>query len=127
MPLKIFPYEYRRELIREMPGIFVFGDNVHHKGFKGQAIIRGLPNTFGFPTKWLPLVIPDAYFHDGDPEAEASVEEHLLKVEHLLYTGKKVWWPIDGIGTGLAKWPEFAPKLLDRVNSAVLAWRSHYC
>ncbi len=110
-----------------MPGVFVFGDNVHHKGYKGQAIIRGLPNAFGFPTKWLPLTIPDAYFYDDDPEAVAIVDECLLKVELLLSKGKKVWWPVAGIGTGLAKWPEYAPKLLDRVNSAVDGWRRHYC
>jgi hypothetical protein len=126
LPLKIFPYEYERGLIRQMPGIFVFGDNVHHKGYKGQAIIRNLPNAYGFPTKWLPLTIPDAYFSDDDPEAANLVEKHLIEVETLLSKGNKVWWPIAGVGTGLAKWQEYAPKLLERVNGCVRLWLEHY-
>jgi hypothetical protein len=126
MPLKIFPYEYRRDLVSQMPGVFVFGDNVNYKGFKGQAIIRDLPNAYGFETKWLPLTIPDAYFRDGDIEVELIVEKHLLAIERMLVQGKKVWWPKDGVGTGLARWPEFAPKLLNHVNSAVDYWTGHY-
>lgn len=126
MPLKIFPYDYRRDLVKQMPGIFVYGDNVHHKGFKGQAVIRNLPNAFGFPTKWLPLIIPTAYFFDGDPAAEESVYQSLIKIETLLTKGNKVWWPRDGVGTGLAKWQEYAPKMLAQVNQAVVAWKEHY-
>lgn len=109
-----------------MPGIFVFGDNVNHKGFKGQACIRNLPNAFGFPTKWLPLTIPVAYFHDGDPEAESHVEKALLSLETLLVKGHKVWWPVAGVGTGLAKWQETAPVLLQRVNACATEWLYHY-
>lgn len=124
--IKTFPYEYRRDLVAQMPGVFIFGDNVLHKGYKGQAVIRGLPNAFGFPTKWLPLTIPDAYFYDGDPEAEAIVDKALLDVEMMLSKGKLVWWPVNGIGTGLAKWQEFAPQLLCRVNFAISTWLKHY-
>lgn len=126
MPLKVFPYDYRRDLVKHMPGIFVYGDNVHHKGYKGQAVIRGLPNSFGFSTKWLPLRIPDAYFSDDDPEAWNVVNKHLFEVESMLVKGKKVWWPVAGIGTGLAEWPQRAPSLLARVDVVISDWLTRY-
>jgi len=126
MPLKLFPYEYQRDKIAKMPGTFVFGDNVHHKGFKGQAIIRNLPNAYGFPTKWLPLTIPGAYFRDSDPETDKIVNKHLLELETMLTKGRKIWWPQAGIGTGLARWPEFAPEALHKVNNVIQHWLGFY-
>lgn len=126
MPLKVFPYEYRRDLIAQTPGVFIFGDNVLHKGYKGQAVIRGLENSYGFCTKWLPLTITEAYFHDTDDAACERVEAHLLDIEMMLVQGKKVWWPASGIGTGLAEWPKRCPTILRRVNGAVKEWVSRY-
>lgn len=109
-----------------MPGIFVFGDNVLHKGYKGQAVIRGLPNAYGFPTKWLPLTIPDAYFSDNDPEVWVLIRKHLLEIEMMLSKGKRVRWPRDGVGTGLAEWPTRAPRILADVNETIRYWTTFY-
>jgi len=43
------------EILREHPNwIFVYGDNLLHKGTGGAAALRHLPNTYGFVTKKQP-------------------------------------------------------------------------
>ena len=97
-----------------------------HMGHKGQAVIRGLNNAYGFPTKWLPRTIPEAYFNDGDPEVELLITKHLTEIEIMLVKGKKIWWPSSGVGTGLAKWQKYAPMTLQRVNNIIRHWVAFY-
>ena len=60
---------FTRQTVRDNSHcVFVFGDNTERKGFGGQAVIRGLPNTFGIVTKILPNITEESYMSDDNPE-----------------------------------------------------------
>lgn len=128
MPFKVWPTWYSRSEITITPGLFVFGDNMMKKGTKGQAIIRGLPNAYGIPTKFFPSADdPAAFFYDKySQKFDDSVIFHFCKLEQKLQRGDLIYWPKDGIGTGLAKWQETAPKFLARINAIVKEFKERY-
>lgn len=88
--------------------IFVFGDNLCRKGTGGQAVIRYEQNSFGVATKRFPARVECAYFSDREDEIEAMVND-LRKLWTLAQTHSIVF-PSAGLGTGLAKLPEKAPR-----------------
>ena len=112
MPL-IYQKWIMREDLRANPHVFyVFGDNLQRRGFKGQAAqMRGEPNAIGVPTKYRPSMAPEALFYDHTEEAGLHISLGFNQVSLQLNKGKLVVWPLDGIGTGLSKIPENAPKL----------------
>lgn len=85
----------------------------------GQAkFMRGEPNAFGIPTKRkMAHGTPDCYFHDRELDAWDVVEEHFNKLENMEFNCKysAIVFPMDGIGTGLSKLPEYAPNLLKHI------------
>ncbi|MBX2806491.1 MAG: hypothetical protein KTR19_11000 [Hyphomicrobiales bacterium] len=93
--------------------LFVFGDNLERKGYGGQArAARDEPNAVGIATKRSPGMGPDDFFTDGDKTKwEASSAEDLNRLRRHIHAGGVVIWPLDGIGTGLAKLPECAPSI----------------
>lgn len=88
---------------------FIFGDNLVGKGTAGQACIRYCENSIGIPTKRLPTMDEKGFFTDTKEEC-LKVKESLDIIEKLLKEGKLIGFPVDGIGTGLAKMEEKAPK-----------------
>lgn len=46
--------------------IFVFGDNKLRKGKKGAAVLRDMPNSYGFITKKYPSYNNDAYYKPSE-------------------------------------------------------------
>ena len=94
--------------------IFIFGDNLLKKGKLGQAIIRELMNAFGIPTKKAPSTTTDSYFTDDELEDnKLYINAAFLKIE----TGKDIFLPQAGLGTGLAKLAEKAPETLKYIQS----------
>jgi hypothetical protein len=91
---------------------FVFGDNVQRLGLGGQASsMRGEPNSIGVVTKWKPSNEPAAFFYDSEyTQVTALIEEDLKKVEKALKRSFVVL-PKDGLGTGLSRLPELAPRV----------------
>lgn len=88
--------------------IFVFGDNNEGVGFGGQAKeMRGEPNTIGIPTKKSPL---EFYSDIEYEENKNNINKAVNKIINELKKGKTIVFPKDGIGTGLAKLSEVAPK-----------------
>lgn len=74
--------------------------------------MRGEPNAIGVATKWKPSMSPDSYFYDHQiEEVERILELDLIPVWSQLSLGKTVVWPEDGIGTGLSRLPEKAPRI----------------
>lgn len=103
-----------REFIRRNPDCyFIFGDNLKGTGFGGQAKeCRGEPNTIGIPTKKRPSTELTAYFSDSDFESVVRILDDIFNViETLLQENKTVYYPSNGIGTGLAKLPTVSPKI----------------
>lgn len=100
--------------------VFVFGDNLIKKGEAGQAVIRNEPNTFGVPTKKLPLMSTDSFFSDAYSEYEAarSALKHLWRI-HLL--NKVVVLPKQKIGSGLARLQDNSPKIAKMIDDFYVA------
>ena len=100
--------------------LYVFGDNVQRKGMGGQAKeMRGEPNAVGIATKWKPTISTDAFFSDQDIEEIQDIQSNdLLPVLKHLQAKGTVIWPLDGIGTGLSKLPEQAPKVWKDMEKA---------
>lgn len=94
---------------------YVFGDNVLEIGNGGQAAeMRGEPNAIGVPTKWQPAMRYESFFNDADfKRIKVLIDKKLDLIETLLFLGKTVVIPADGIGTGLAMLEKKAPQVWD--------------
>ena len=80
MPLIRQKWITRDDLKSNRNQIYVFGDNMIREGYGGQAAaMRGEPNSFGIPTKWLPTNDTKAFFTDTEWK-----------------TGSVVWWTLVG-------------------------------
>jgi hypothetical protein len=100
--------------------LFIFGDNDIRKGKKGQAIIRGEPNSIGVPTKKISNYAPTSYYYDYEFDLNVQkIDEAIEKIKLVLKNGKYcgIILPEDGLGTGLANLKENAPKTLAYLNS----------
>ena len=125
---------YRQDLGENTDILYVFGDNLERYGYGGQAKeMRDEPNAFGIATKRsITHNFPEDYFFDDQDDVipilkeefdrlEAELAKKLpIKVEgygvHLVTKWKAVVIPADGIGTGLSKMPEHAPKALEYIE-----------
>lgn len=120
MKIKYFK-KWTRQDVRDHPKLlFIFGDNDIQKGRGGQAIIRGLPNTMGIPTKKLPYTYNEAYYNDN--ELDVNQQRIDAAIDNILSNLSKyqgVSLPTDGFGTGLANLPVRAPKTFAYLESAV--------
>lgn len=107
------------DLCRAQPDhVFVFGDNLAGYGKGGQAVIRSEMNTLGIPTKRYPSMAAGSFFTDQNCE-----REHVLKALRDLYCiGKQrtIVFPSKGLGTGLAKMPQYSPKIFEEMNDILL-------
>lgn len=119
---------YSPSLCKANPDLlFLFGDNTLGKGTRGQAIIRFEPNSIGIITKKYPTLEEKAFFSDSDYEKFVEyTKTRLLLIKHKINSGeyKGVVLPKDGLGTGLAKLPEKAPRLylhlIESINNSFL-------
>lgn len=94
--------------------LFVFGDNDVRKGIKGQAVIRYAPNTIGVPTKKLPLRGGQGVYYTDDEQEqnERKIDAALHQIADKADMYRIVYFPSDGLGTGLSRMPEYAPNTL---------------
>lgn len=115
----------RADLRANPTTLYIFGDNLERKGMGGQAReMRGEPNAFGIATKRrMSHGSDEDYMHDYEPTAWNAVDadfarlhEHVAKLRYTQVYDPAVVIPLDGIGTGLAKLSEYAPKLLEYIN-----------
>ena len=90
-----------KKYLQEHPNhIFVFGDNLIHKGYGGAASLRDEPNTYGFLTKKLPNNIDSSFYK---PEDYSSVfNEELSKLEKYMFNCENSLFLISQLGGGLA-------------------------
>ncbi len=113
MPV-IFQKFINREDCQANPSLFyVFGDNTERYGLGGQAgAMRGEPNSFGVATKWTPTNDDAAFFSDEDFKTIIEILKNDLElIEVQLSKGSIVVIPLDGLGSGLSKLPEYAPNV----------------
>lgn len=106
----------RRDLRLNPDILYLFGDNLVHKGHGGQAAeMRGEPNALGIPTKKAPSRDPTAFFTD---------DEYSSNCEHIDWAFRQIppdteliVIPADGLGTGLALLDLQAPKTFRYLQS----------
>lgn len=117
MPLE-YCERYTRKLIQaNRHKTYIFGDNLMRAGLGGQAqAARYEPNTIGIPTKRGPY----AMFSDKDYDEWLKAAQPLFdKAEGILLEGKILVYPVHGIGTGLARLPSVAPRIMARIKEWV--------
>lgn len=104
----------REDVRAETDKIFLFGDNLKQTGYGGQAKeMRGEPNAVGIPTKKEPANNQTSFFTDKEFEANRqAIDEAFGKIP----PDKTVVVPKGGIGTGLAKLEEKAPRTFAYLN-----------
>lgn len=123
---------YRQDIKANPHTLYLFGDNLDRVGFGGQAKeMRGEPNSFGIATKRKASHnYHEDYFHDSEEDVREIIDEEFSKlhkeVTKTIYTPNQFFLymkvytsiviPLDGIGTGLSKLPQYAPKLLEYIN-----------
>lgn len=80
--------------------IFVYGDNLLHKGTGGAASLRYHPQTYGFVTKRKPSWSEDAFYR---PEEYRPVfQEEMDKLRHEITSHPEKIYLISKLGSGLA-------------------------
>lgn len=95
------PKHITAKFLRENPNVvFVFGDNLLHKGKGGAAKLRDEPNAYGFVTKRAPNNLNSSFFTPGDYwhtflQELSNLHEEILKHPDRTYV-------ISRIGAGLA-------------------------
>lgn len=119
MPLVRRKWVERADLRANPEMLFVFGDNLARTGYGGQARdMRGEPNAVGLPTKRSPHV----YLSDEDlDEVDHVTTADRARLIEWISKGGTVVWPADGIGTGLARLREAAPKIADLYDRLLTA------
>ena len=112
---------FRADLKANPDRIYVFGDNLVRRGFGGQAAeMRGEPNSVGVATKKYPARTPNAYFYDAEYDSNiANITSDFEPIFAALKAGKTVVFPAKGIGTGLSKTENTAPKTFAYLNSLI--------
>ncbi len=112
---------YRADIRANRRILYIFGDNLDRKGFGGQAKeMRGEDNSFGIATKRsISHNYPTDYFFDGQEDVMPRLAEEFSRLRALLAKGqyKAAVIPLDGIGTGLSRMPQYAPKALHYINN----------
>tara|TARA_R110000851_G_scaffold41082_12_gene103366 strand:- start:1929 stop:2402 length:474 start_codon:yes stop_codon:yes gene_type:complete len=108
----------RIDLQRNPQVMYLFGDNTLRRGMGGQAKeMRGEPNAVGVATKKLPSQMENSYFSDDHfNEYMLTMWIDLRPAYIRIVNDGTLIIPTDGLGTGLSKLPELAPRL----NAALL-------
>ena len=113
-----------RETIRENKNkIFIFGDNDLKSGYGGQAKeMRDEPNTIGIPTKKKPDNSDDSFYTDAEfEENKKKINFAINLILKELKNGKTIVIPSNGIGTGLARLEQKAPKTFTFLQKSLSA------
>jgi len=112
--IEICEHRYTTLLLQQnQDKVFVFGDNMVRRGCKGQAIIRGCPNSFGIATKRLPNTTNASYFSDRQDEMRCVIND--LRRLWCIGQSRVIVFPVAGIGTGLAEMRERSPLVWEKM------------
>lgn len=120
---------YRVDIQANRNMLYLFGDNLDRQGMGGQAAeMRGEPNSFGIATKRsINHSYPDDYFFDGQDDVIEIIDREFGNLQAKLFTVygpdnivehyDGIIIPMDGLGTGLSRMPELAPKALEYLDA----------
>lgn len=107
---RVLPHQERARQNDE-PSVFLFGDNLEKWGKGGQAkLLRDHPQGLGIATKISPRQgLDEVIWPEWRETFEESWKKSFALARTALQRGADVWWPVDGIGTGLASLPRDCP------------------
>lgn len=129
MPVEFWDWVERRDLLADRRRWFVFGDNLERRGRGGLAAeCRGEPNAIGVAVKLKPSMEEDAFFSDAEFDFYARVIDADLQTAFFAAQRKEtIIIPASGIGTGLARLPDRAPRLFRHVRQRIseLRWEAN--
>lgn len=100
--------------------IYVFGDNTERIGTAGQASIRNSVNSVGIATKLIPSNNVGSFMTDNDFENNKNIIDKDINKLIDKSDEKIIVFPKDGLGTGLAKLKEKAPKTYQYLKEQLL-------
>ena len=115
----LYVKKYTRAYIKAHPDwLFVFGDNLMRSGLGGQAAeARGEPNAVGIATKREPHMGTNAFLVNKDYDEWFAAEKPTLAVlMDASRNGRTIIWPLDGIGTGLARLEKQSPDIWNQIE-----------
>lgn len=99
------------ECVHNPEKLYIFGENQEQKGTKviggGQAIIRGMPNAFGFCTL---SAIGRPWTDDHVGLNIVQIEKDIADLRQIMRDFEDVVFPAYGLGTGRARMPQSCPK-----------------
>ena len=118
---KIFDtYCYPTTCFKNQKCLFIYGDNDVSKGCGGQAIIRHCTNAMGIPTKKYPSYDKTSYYTDAEfKENKTNIDESIMNIIRASHKYKIIYFPHDGLGTGLADLPKRAPLTYKHLNDVI--------
>jgi len=90
----------REFLDKNEDAVFVFGDNLIHKGYGGAAILRDHPRAYGFITKKYPSNEDDSFY--GVTEYRDVFKRELMYLEDDIRANKNKTFYISQLVCGLA-------------------------
>jgi hypothetical protein len=103
----------RQEAEDDVDHVYLFGDNIkdaipdangrYFIPSSTQAVIRGLPNAIGIPTKKTRGVKADDYFHDTPEDFDLFTLHVDRAIDLAKKSGKSIKMSSEGIGTGAAE------------------------
>lgn len=108
MKLEVFNGTWTRESVKnDKDKVYLFGDNIVDlkNGYipsSTQAVIRGLPNAIGIPTKKDRGLYDSSYFWDTDKDYALFCSYVDGAISRAINSGKAIVIPVGGIGTGKA-------------------------
>ena len=108
--------------------VFVFGDNLIHKGYGGAAILRDHPQAYGFITKKYPSNDGDSFY--GVHEYREMFKRELACLENDIKKDKNKTFYVSQLGGGLANrykiWElvikDGLEKALNQYENVVFLW-----
>lgn len=111
---------YRRDLRANPSVLYLFGDNEQRVGLGGQAgEMRGEPNAVGIRTKASPGGSEEFWNDARFAECKQMIDDDLKPIFLHVMQEEIVVIPLDGLGTGLSKLPEVAPKIFKYLSDRV--------
>ena len=116
----------RQDIKNRVDLVMLFGDNIEDSITEyiptaTQAVIRGLPNAVGIPTKKNRGTKDSSYFTDNDFEEFVKLVNKAINkaIKIAKENDAKIAIPSSGIGTGKAQLEERAPKLFRYLQARV--------
>jgi len=113
---------YTREEVSSHPNkLYIFGENSTQKETSviggGQAVIRGLPNTFGLCTL---TSIGNPWSDDSFESNKTTIDMDVFYLKEKAKNYETIVFPEQGLGTGRACLQKFAPKTMMYLCSKLL-------